>query len=356
MDAIEPTTFDEFYLRRYATAVVPLTLASVVASAPALVVFWHARSLPAWQVGLAAVMVVTLFVLAWLSRVLARRVAVLAVTTTMGAFAALTIVLAAWEAHVRGLGVVSVLPTAMVISFIAASFCVRFWQVALSWGVVMAPILAFAWQEPATVPQEAAQLARFFATMAVTSTIFYAAVIRVKRGYFRMIRELRDRSRTDSLTGLLNRAAWMDAVDRHRVGACPTARPAILYLDVDRFKQVNDRFGHAQGDRVLLAIAGALRGVFGETAPVARFGGDEFVVFLPDATDEAIADAAAALRARVAMVRDLPVVTLSIGSARTMTPALPIDEALARADAALLKAKASGRDRFVAGAMFASAG
>ncbi|MGN6483749.1 MAG: diguanylate cyclase domain-containing protein [Thermomicrobiales bacterium] len=343
MDAIEPTTFDEFYLRRYATAAVPLTLASGVASAPALVVFGHANVLPAWQVILAAVAVVALFVLAWLSRVFARRVAVLAVTATMGAFAAITLVLAGWEAHVRGLGVLSILPTAMVVSFVAASFCVRFWQVVLSWAIVFAPVLVFTRIEPEMAPHETAQLVRFFATMVVTSTIFYAAVIRVKWGYFRLIRNLRDQSRTDPLTGLLNRAAWLETVARER-GQAPAMPSAVLYLDVDRFKQVNDRQGHAAGDQVLVAIAGIMTDVLGSRARIARFGGDEFVAFLPGADEAAIVAWMEVLRRQAAAIP----ATVSAGSVM-MNAADSIDEALARADGALLAAKAAGRDRYLAG-------
>jgi len=339
---IEPTTFDEFYLRRYATATVPLTLAAVVASAPALVVFWHADVLPAWQVILAAVAVAMLFALSWLSRVLARRVAVLGVTATMGAFAAITVTLAGWEAHVRGLGVLSVLPTAMVVSFIAASFCVRFWQVLLSWAIVLAPVLAFTRIEPEMAPHETAQLVRFFATMAVTSTIFYAAVIRVKRGYFRLIRDLRDQSRTDPLTGLLNRAAWLETVARER-GKATAVKPAVLYLDLDRFKQVNDRQGHAAGDRVLVGIAAILTEVLGPDARIARFGGDEFVAFLPEADDSAIAACMETVRRQAAAIP----ATFSAGSVM-VNAADSIDEALARADGALLAAKAAGRDRHLA--------
>ncbi|MGC4105259.1 MAG: diguanylate cyclase [Thermomicrobiales bacterium] len=337
---IEPTTFDEFYLRRYATAAVPLTLAAVVGSLPVLGIIRRAAVSPWWHTVLAVAAVVMLFLLAWLSRVYARWAMQGPVVACMAGFAGISSILASWEVWLTHRGVPSVLPTAMIIVLLAASFSLRYWQVAVSWVVVTAPILMFAQLETPLVPQQTSQFIRFIGLMIVTTTILYGAVIRVKWGYFRLIRQLREQSRTDALTGLLNRRAWLE--DAEQALAARRSRDAmVLFLDVDHFKRTNDRHGHTEGDRLLLELAGVLRAVFGQAGSIGRLGGDEFVVFLPEAGHVPMADLVASLRDRAAAIP----VTLSIGSA-AMRERESLDEALARADSALLAAKAAGRDRY----------
>ena len=338
---IEPTTFDEFYLRRYATAVVPLTLTAVVGSLPVLGVIRRSTTLPWWHTVLAVAAVAMLFLLAWLSRVYARRASQGPVVACMAGFAGIAACLASWEVWLTHRGLPSVLPTAMVLVLLAASFSIRYWQVAVSWVVVMAPILMFARLEPPLVPQQTSQFIRFIALMMITSTILYGAAIRMRWGYFRLIRQLREQSRTDALTGLLNRRAWLE--DAGNALAMRQSRdPMVLYLDVDHFKRTNDRHGHIEGDRLLMELAGVLQAVFGPIGSIGRLGGDEFVIFLPEASNVPLAELVASLRDRAAAIP----VTLSIGSA-TVHERGALDEALARADAALLAAKAAGRDRYV---------
>jgi diguanylate cyclase (GGDEF)-like protein/PAS domain S-box-containing protein len=95
----------------------------------------------------------------------------------------------------------------------------------------------------------------------------------------------------DPLTGLPNRRMVLDQL-AHRLSRLPThhAPLAVAYLDVDRFKRVNDRFGHAEGDRCLIAIADALKGALRTNDLLGRMAGDEFVLILPDA-DLAATDA-----------------------------------------------------------------
>ncbi|PXW25564.1 GGDEF domain-containing protein [Paraburkholderia caballeronis] len=98
---------------------------------------------------------------------------------------------------------------------------------------------------------------------------------------------------TDELTGIPNRRAFM-GIAQHALNVCRRARkPALLaYFDLDNFKTINDRFGHAEGDRALVEFSAALRGVGRETDVVARLGGDEFVALFVD-TDTAQAAALA---------------------------------------------------------------
>jgi diguanylate cyclase (GGDEF)-like protein len=128
--------------------------------------------------------------------------------------------------------------------------------------------------------------------------------------------------------------------DRH-------GRPVtVAYLDLDHFKQVNDRFGHARGDQVLATVAKALREAGRDTDIVARLGGDEFALLLPE-TDEAGATIVLE-RARTNVIRSLrdePVrVTVSIGAVTGQPGHRHVDELLKLADANLYDAKARGKD------------
>ncbi len=148
---------------------------------------------------------------------------------------------------------------------------------------------------------------------------------------------------TDDLTGLRNaRALWRDLDDLSRRGPL-----ALIILDLDRFKAVNDAHGHAVGDSVLRRAGSAIRAVVGDPGSCYRYGGEELVVLLPG-TDEADAAALAGrLRTRIGEAHaELPRVTVSAGVA-VATPGVPGDHLLDRADRALRRAKAEGRDRVV---------
>jgi two-component system cell cycle response regulator len=156
----------------------------------------------------------------------------------------------------------------------------------------------------------------------------------------------------DALTGLANRRYILTQLGALVSGARRHGRPvSAAVIDVDHFKSVNDRYGHAVGDRVLVAVAAALRGHLRAEDHLGRLGGEEFLALLPDT------DAGAAARVTEKLCREVgqtliehdgePLrVTISIGMA-TWDGELP-DEMLHRADVALYAAKAAGRDRAVA--------
>ena len=154
----------------------------------------------------------------------------------------------------------------------------------------------------------------------------------------------------DPLTGLYNRRALFE--DRIYENA-PGDRYHVMIVDLDHFKQVNDRFGHDMGDRVLVGVATAIRDVLrslpGEGHFAARLGGEEFAVFLAIADDREADRAAECLRTathRLAASFGLPpgVGTASIGIS-SMQREEHVAEALQRADNALYEAKGSGRNR-----------
>lgn len=166
----------------------------------------------------------------------------------------------------------------------------------------------------------------------------------------RGIRQLRDVAERDPLTGLLNRRGF----DRTMTGLGTNGRleGAVLVCDIDHFKQVNDRYGHAAGDRVIQALAEALRRCLPANAQSARFGGEEFVAFLPQASLAEAGILAQTLRARFSAQdwRHLEIdqqITASFGVAATAGGDHSIDAAIERADQALYDAKAAGRNRVV---------
>lgn len=156
---------------------------------------------------------------------------------------------------------------------------------------------------------------------------------------------------TDPLTGLLNRRGF----DRERAQA---EAGAVLVIDIDHFKAVNDRLGHAAGDTVLCAVAAVLRHLLRAEDVIARLGGEEFVVLLPGTDAETALAVGERLRAGVEMqVRagDLPV-TISVGTAGPRDGDSGEDQ-VHRADMGVYAAKTAGRNRVMPGppAMFAEA-
>lgn len=163
----------------------------------------------------------------------------------------------------------------------------------------------------------------------------------MRRQIFVTMMQMRRRSETDPLTGLLNRRALESAVaqvetDRDR------ARDFLLLVDLDGFKAVNDSRGHAAGDRVLQQVSEAMRGVVRDHDHVARLGGDEFLIWLHDLTQRQ-AEAIAARLLDAVRERGLPV-GMSIGIAAVKGS---VQEAIRTADAAMYRAKQRGGHQLV---------
>lgn len=183
------------------------------------------------------------------------------------------------------------------------------------------------------------------------------ALLVLQRGFVH--RDLRSSARTDLKTGLLNARAFVDSADRELAFARRHDTDlAILMVDLDHFKGINDAYGHLTGDAVLREVAARLAEEIRRTDTVARFGGEEFVVLLPGAGASWAEITADRLRQRI---RSTPVmvsgraipVTVSVGVAlRNSVPGSSrasggAHRLLAAADAALYQAKQDGRDRIV---------
>jgi diguanylate cyclase (GGDEF)-like protein/PAS domain S-box-containing protein len=169
-------------------------------------------------------------------------------------------------------------------------------------------------------------------------------VTELKRAEARLV----EMARTDPLTGLANRLQvqeWLAQSLDH--AAARGARLALLYLDLDRFKDINDRYGHPFGDRMLQVFGARLRELLAPDWRAARLGGDEFLVLLPDIESPVAAQAAAeALCVRLCAPIDVDGRTIipgpSIGLALYPDEAVDADNLVREADRAMYRAKAAG--------------
>ncbi len=163
--------------------------------------------------------------------------------------------------------------------------------------------------------------------------------------------QLRAAARTDAKTGLLNATTWQLEAETEVARAKRTgASLALLLVDIDHFKRVNDVHGHLLGDDVLVAVAGMLGDHLRDYDLLGRFGGEEFVVLLPETESLEAHRVAERLRAYTRMLavpaeRGQVGVTVSLGVALLRRHGDDLTELLAAADLALYRAKAAGRDR-----------
>jgi diguanylate cyclase (GGDEF)-like protein len=160
----------------------------------------------------------------------------------------------------------------------------------------------------------------------------------------------------DQLTQLPNRALFRDRLDQlsarvSRAGAAGTAG-AVLFVDIDDFKSVNDTLGHDQGDRLIVAIGVRLAGVLRKSDTIARLGGDEFGIVIDNVGSTADIDVVAGrvLRAFAEPFslagRDMPV-SASVGAVRVGAERRTADDLVRDADTAMYRAKKGGKDRYV---------
>jgi diguanylate cyclase (GGDEF)-like protein len=190
---------------------------------------------------------------------------------------------------------------------------------------------------------------RWIVTLSVVAGVTVALHM-LRRHIDRLLGQLRDAARTDALTQLLNRRGFEERFELELERARRTGDPLTLLVgDLDRFKELNDRFGHAAGDATLVSVAQTLGSSARTIDTVARVGGEEFALLLPATDAEGGLEAAERLRLSVSRTvgEDGAPLTISFGVAQaTLNDETP-PSLMVAADTALYAAKAAGRNRSV---------
>jgi diguanylate cyclase (GGDEF)-like protein len=200
-------------------------------------------------------------------------------------------------------------------------------------------------------------LAAVFGLASVVVGLLYRKVRQANAKLYEKNKELKQQSVRDPLTGLYNRRHFLDtmrAAPQMEAEASAEQCGALLLLDVDHFKHINDTWGHAAGDAVLTAIAASLREILRETDMIVRWGGEEFLAFLPSVPRDGLDDVAQRILSGISAVRiahggHTLSVNVSIGFApfplACGDTVLPWERAVNLVDMALYLAKAHGRNR-----------
>jgi diguanylate cyclase (GGDEF)-like protein len=192
----------------------------------------------------------------------------------------------------------------------------------------------------------APEFSRWIVTLSVVTGVTVALHI-LRRHIDRLLGQLRDAARTDALTQLLNRRGFEERFALELERSRRTGDPLTLLVgDLDRFKELNDRFGHAAGDATLVSVAQTLGSSARTIDTVARVGGEEFALLLPATNAEGGLEAAERLRTSVArtMGRDDAPLTISFGVAQVGHDEETPSSLMHAADTALYAAKAAGRN------------
>lgn len=223
------------------------------------------------------------------------------------------------------------------------------------YGLFMAARVPLALSQ--SFPDGASALASLTMTMGLFAAVIHVVLIsflQLALAKGRADNRYRKAAETDMLTGIANRRAFFDRAGPMVEAALREGRPAaVLVIDIDRFKAINDNLGHAGGDAVIVAVAHAIRDSLRPGDVCGRLGGEEFGCILPGTPLHAATGLAEALRARIASLGlnfegTAVKVSASIGIAVTGAGTDTIDRLIAEADAGLYQAKRTGRDRVVA--------
>lgn len=237
-----------------------------------------------------------------------------------------------------GSGVLAVLALSLGLAWLAGR------KIAMSVRALMAPAKAMVEGGIVDIPRltirESAEIAQEIRQASAMLRARTAALEAANQNLERL-------AHVDGLTGLQNRLSMNDAMCMEFLRSCRTRSPyAVLFIDIDLFKRINDTYGHDKGDQVLQCMAGVLQSSLRETDFVARYGGEEFLAMLPDTESEEAIAVAEKVRSHIAQhAFSIPdQVTVSIGVAMVSVHDANQEDAVRRADLALYEAKECGRN------------
>ena len=178
------------------------------------------------------------------------------------------------------------------------------------------------------------------------NVVFYGVIIFCITLIVRKTRRIMRDNQQEALTGVYNKMAGRSLAEDVLRNSAPGDRHACLFMDVDGFKDVNDKLGHKEGDRFLVKFAGQLKVLFGENGIVSRFGGDEFLVFRKNVASHAqLEKEAQQLLERMRDKREFPA-TISVGIAFYPEDGTDYETLLNHADQALYESKRQGKNRY----------
>ncbi len=189
----------------------------------------------------------------------------------------------------------------------------------------------------------------------IVSPIVATSLVKLLFQTLELETKLRELAITDYLTQLLNRREWMRETSRHiHLAKRNSSNFAILMLDLDNFKSINDTYGHMTGDKVLIAFTQAIQSKCRTSDILARFGGEEFIILLPDASEQQALQFAERIQQQTRSLKinideNIITITTSIGIS-IYDPDKPakLDTLISQADKALYQAKEQGKNRTIA--------
>ncbi len=272
-----------------------------------------------------------------------------AYAASLGAIASLAV-------YLETLGAVQMLLVVVAVSYATAIAARNAGRPVVALGqllLVLAPLSAamVASSEPLIQLLGVATILHIPSTISITFNVYrpLRASIAAAKTNAKLAEKMQVLARTDVVTGLANRAGLNHAMVETMMGVDENSRLTLIWIDLDRFKEVNDLLGHPVGDRVLNEVAKRLSGVSPETATVARFGGDEFIVFCPIEDRKDAEKLASEIHAEI--MRPLRIdgerleVRASLGVSMLPDNGNDADTLMQSADLALYHAKVGGRSQ-----------
>jgi diguanylate cyclase (GGDEF)-like protein len=245
--------------------------------------------------------------------------------------------------HYNGNGVQQSLPLCVILAVASTFFWAWEWQLVFGLIGSMGPPMVTLFVDDYST-NERYIFAQVVVITVITCIAFYLYLRHTNMRSYNLMMEVEYRAAYDGLTGLLNRTEWFELAGKALRAAESADQPcALLFVDLDRFKILNDREGHVAGDRMLKRIATVLRETGDAGELIGRFGGDEFVILISRAGMSQAVARATRIRETLDIAADLSAeITASVGIA-IREPGDDLDLLIHRADEAMFAAKAETR-------------